>query len=162
MRFTRVSCVLVVVLVTGFGWTQEAADLDADGVIDGSPPPTQAPLNRDALLEGVADTLIGIGWDNTDCPVGVIDVATGAWTALGASGFTRCNAMARDSSGVFYATYGVDSAGPFGLITIDTATGAGTLVAMLSPSIDIRGIAVRPRMYSTPCKMVVPSWMTCC
>jgi hypothetical protein len=141
MRYTRAVCLLVALLATGFGWAQEAFDRNGDGVIDGSPPQAQAPLDRGALEGGTADTLIAIGWDFADCPVGVIDLTTGAWTALGSSGFTRCNAMARDSSEVFFATYAEDTSGPFGLITIDTATGAGTLVGMLTPAIDVRAIA---------------------
>src|SRR5437762_2446215 len=64
-----------------------------------------------------------------------IDSNTGAGSLVGFSGFIGSNALARDSSGTFFA------AGTTPLIRIDSSTGAGTFIAALQPIADIRGLA---------------------
>jgi hypothetical protein len=59
-----------------------------------------------------------------------IDAETGAATAIGPIGFTRVGAMAFDASGTLYAIGRRPSDGRNVLITINTATGAGTEVGL--------------------------------
>jgi hypothetical protein len=129
-------------VAAGIAVAQGAVDADADGVADGATSPTAAqPARPGVQPKGVlVGTLIGVGWSTTDSPVGSIDTATGVWTAIGNSGQTRFNALARDPAEVFYAV-AWDGATTSWLTTVDPATGAATVVATLSPFLDVRGLA---------------------
>jgi len=85
------------------------------------------------LLSASADAkLIGLTWLGDAFE---IDVTTGATTMIGATGFTRLNSAATDSSGNIYTIATADSDNtPSTLLTVDPITGIGTFVATLDDS----------------------------
>ena len=130
---------LLVLLSGGVALAQGIVDEDGDGVFAGSGAATQIPEN--GSTEGVVgETLLAVGWSL--CPVGTIDTTTGAFTSLGNAGFDGCNSLGRDSAGVFYSV--ADTGVGVALITIDSSTGAGTQVALLSTELSVRGLAFSP------------------
>lgn len=77
-----------------------------------------------------------------------IDAATGAVMPVGLTGFRRLNSLTMDPSGTLYAVGGALSGGADDkLISIDPATGAGTLLTTISlpgEPVSVRGMAIAP------------------
>jgi len=130
---------LVILVSGGAALAQGTVDEDGDGVFRGSGAATQVPESG-STEGGSGATLLGAGWSL--CPVGTIDTTTGSWTSLGNAGFDKCNSLARDSAGVFYSA--ADPGVGVALITIDSSTGAGTQVALLSTELSVRALAFSP------------------
>lgn len=128
------------VCVTGtMAFGQQNIDHDEDGYYPGSEP-TAYSLDEEAASLGGGYMLIGVGF--YDCPVGTIDTTNGAWTYLNDAGFDRCNALSRNAAGVIYAM-GDPGVGK-NIFTIDTNTGLGTQVALLSPELSVPAMAFSP------------------
>lgn len=82
-----------------------------------------------------AQDVIGVDWSGDTYR---INLATGAGSFLGSSGFSQVNAMAKDpASGDLYAMSGSD------LFKIDSTTGAGSYVATTSLN-SVRGMSFGP------------------
>jgi hypothetical protein len=142
MRRGALAFALTITVATGIGAAQEAPDADADGIGDGAGSPRAVqPTAPEVLSDGVlAGTLIAVTWSTTDAAVGSIDTATGSWTTIGNTGQTRLNGLARDTGEVFW-TVAWDGATSSWLATVDASTGVATIVATVSPSLDVRGLA---------------------
>jgi hypothetical protein len=88
--------------------------------------------------------IIGVTFGGTASPVVRIDPATGVGSAIGPSGFPALNSLAEDRAGTLYSAVDSPPGSPPHLITINPATGAGTMVATLSFGAvvpDVRGLA---------------------
>jgi len=137
-RYTFV-VTLAVLVVAGITIAEEAPDMDADG----SPGAATAPRSPEAPAaagSGRAGTVIAVTWSTSNSEVGSVDTTTGAWTAIGSSGQTRFNSLARNTSEVFY-TVAWDGTSTSWLATLDVSTGTATTVATITPFIDVRGLA---------------------
>ena len=96
--------------------------------------------------------------------IGTIDSSTGAWQVIGSSGFPRLNALARSPSGVYYSATESDTCGASRLITIDSRTGAGSVVGTITGLSDVEyvsALAFSPSgiLYATAgdCHATAPS-----
>src|SRR5262245_3781333 len=88
--------------------------------------------------------LIGVSFGGPASPVVRIDPATGVGSAIGVSGFPALNSLAESRAGTLYSAVDSPPGSPPHLITINPATGAGTMVATLNFGAvvpDVRGLA---------------------
>jgi hypothetical protein len=86
--------------------------------------------------------LVGVQWSFTNSSVFALNGATGQGVAIGLSGVTSLNSLARNSAGVLFSV-GVGDAGNQ-LVTINPLTGVATSVAALNFGADtpsVRGLA---------------------
>lgn len=81
-----------------------------------------------------AITLYAAGNSNTNTPIYTIDTATGVQTTLGNSGFSNVQSLAFSPTGVLYATTFGGGGSNMNLLTINQTTGAGTIVAPITPT----------------------------
>ena len=96
------------------------------------------------LLTGasIGQEIVAVSWSTSNAYVERIDVANSNRVFTGTTGYAALNAMAKGPSGSFF---GADDSG--NLITIDGATGAGTLVATIDlggATISLPGMAFSP------------------
>jgi hypothetical protein len=76
-----------------------------------------------------------------------VDVATGALTLVGPTGFTRLNSAAYGPNGLIYTNHFRNTADPADvnqLLRLDPSTGAGTVVVSYGVSGDLRALAFAP------------------
>jgi hypothetical protein len=97
-------------------------------------------LSAFILILGVAapaaaQDMVGLSWSGDAY---AISSGTGGGAFLGSTGYSQINCMARDGAGTLYAASG--NGVPVSIITINPATGAGTLVVVTS-LLSIRGMA---------------------
>ena len=81
-----------------------------------------------------AMTLYASGSSNMNTPIYTIDTATGIQTTLGNSGFSNVQSLAFSPTGVLYGTTFSSGGSNMNLLTIDQTTGAGTVVAPITPA----------------------------
>lgn len=74
------------------------------------------------------------GSSNMNTPIYTIDTTTGTQTTLGNSGFSNVQSLAFSPTGVLYGTTFGGGGSNMNLLTINQTTGAGTIVAPITPA----------------------------
>ncbi len=87
-----------------------------------------------AVSPANAVTLYAAGSSNMNTPIYTIDTATGIQTTLGNSGFPNVQSLAFSPTGVLYGTTFGGGGSNMSLLTINQTTGAGTIVAPITPA----------------------------
>lgn len=99
----------------------------------------------DAYIATPAYSLVGIEFSATDSQLYGINDATGAGTPIGGTGFKAVNSLAFSNAGTLVSV--AANAGIYSLISVDPATGTGTLLTQLNfggAPADVRGLAFSP------------------